>query len=152
MLESRMTFRVRYQETDRMENVYHANYLVWFEMGRTEFMREQGISYRQMEEESYGLVVVEASASYHAPARYDDLVTVRTTLPAHNRAALKFEYAVHLGKDEDGPLLCGGSTVLVFIDRARRPRRFPPHYLEIISRASGGKRLKRKNGQAQGTE
>jgi acyl-CoA thioester hydrolase len=139
-----VSFRVRYEETDSMQTVYHANYLVWFEIGRTEFMREQGISYREMEEAGFGLVVVDARVKFRRSAHYDDLVTVRTALPAHSRLALKFEYTVHLGPDAAGPLLCEGSTILAFLDQGGRPHRMPGRYLDIIEKVSGGEKLNRR--------
>ena len=72
--------RVRYGETDQMGVVYHANYLVWCEVGRTDFIRTSGMSYRQMEEAGVALAVADASLRFHAPARYDDVVRVETTL------------------------------------------------------------------------
>ena len=142
--ESLITFRVRYQETDRMETVYHANYLVYFEMGRTEFMREQGICYREMEQEGFAMVVVEAGAHFRSSARYDDLVTCRTTLPAHNAVSVKFMYDIHLGEDKTCPLLCDGFTVMAFLGPDRRPARIPARYLDAITRSSGGKQLVRR--------
>ncbi len=147
--ENRITFRVRYKETDRMESVYHANYLVYFEMGRTEFMREHGICYREMEKEGFGMVVVEARANFRSPARYDDEITVRTALPAHNRISLKFAYSIHLGENTSGPLLCDGTTLLAFIGPNRRPTRIPEKWLTIIERVSHGEILKRNKNRAQ---
>src|SRR5256714_11729555 len=74
------TIRVRYAETDRMGVVYHANYLAWCEVGRTEYIRSGGMSYREMEARGVPLVVADATIRYHAPARYDDVVRVETTL------------------------------------------------------------------------
>ena len=87
--ESTITFRVRYEETDRMESVYHAKYFVYFEMGRTELLRALAIRYSEMEAEGLGLVVIEAQANFRGPAYYDDLITVRTTIPSCNRAMLR---------------------------------------------------------------
>lgn len=138
------TLRVRYQETDRMESVYHAQYLVYFEIGRTEFMREHGICYRDMEEEGFGMVVVEAKANFHASAKYDDVITVRTLLPAHNRVSLKFEYTIHLGEGDQGAVLCSGYTILAFLGEDGRPQRIPERYLELIAKASDGNKLNRR--------
>lgn len=141
--ENTISFRVRYEETDRMESVYHANYLIYFEMGRTEFMRNQGVCYRSMEEEGFGLVVVEAKANFRSPARYDDIVTVHTTLPAFNQVSIRFDYSIYFGEGTDGPLLCEGHTILAFLDSERRPRRIPDRYLDPIRKASTGRKLKR---------
>jgi acyl-CoA thioester hydrolase len=127
-----------------METVYHANYLIYFEMGRTEFMREHGICYREMEQEGFAMVVVEAGAHFRSSARYDDILTCRTTLPAHNAVSVRFEYAIHQGEGTDGPLVCDGFTVLAFLGRGKRPMRMPANYIEAIARASGGKKLNRR--------
>ena len=87
MSEARV--RVRYAETDQMGVVYHSNYLVWFEVGRVEFMRQLGLNYKAMEvEEQCGIAVVEATARYRAPARYDDELIVRTRLMAARGAVI----------------------------------------------------------------
>jgi len=146
--ESLITFRIRYQETDRMATVYHANYLIYFEMGRTEFMREHGICYRDMEEKGYAMVVIDVRARFRASARYDDLVTLRTTLPAHNKLLAKFDYTLHRGADPSGELICDGSTILAFLGQGGKPSRMPAVYLEIIGRCSGGGDLVR-DGRAR---
>src|ERR1700729_3318747 len=85
--------RVRYAETDQMGVVYHSNYLVWFEVGRVEFIRQLGLDYKRMEaEEGCGIAVVEATARYRAPARYDDELVVQTTLLAARGAVIRFGY------------------------------------------------------------
>jgi len=142
-LQNTTSFRVRYEETDRMESVYHSNYLVYFEIGRNEFMREAGVCYREMEEEGFGLVVVEAQANFRKPAFYDDIVTVQTALPAFNPVSIQFDYSIFLGEGADGPLLCDGHTVMAFLDSGRRPRRIPEKYLAPIRRSSAGRKLVR---------
>ena len=108
--------RVRYQETDQMGVVYHANYLVWFEVGRVELMRQMGLSYKDMEhDEQCGIAVVEASARYRAPAKYDDELVVRTWLTAVRGPVIKFAYAVVRAADD--VTLCEGHTVHVAVDR-----------------------------------
>lgn len=126
-----------------MESVYHSNYLVYFEMGRTEFMRSQGVCYREMEEEGFGLVVVDTHASFRKPAHYDDIITVRTILPAFSPVSIRFDYSVFLGEGLEGPLLCDGYTVMAFLDSQRRPRRIPKKYFDPIRRSSAGERLVR---------
>src|ERR1700679_10179 len=97
--------RVRYAETDQMGVVYHANYLVWFEVGRVEFMRAHGLSYKEMEiEEGCMIAVVEATARYRAPARYDEELVVETRLQSARGTVIRFEYKVV--RPEDGVLLC----------------------------------------------
>ncbi len=143
------SFRVRYEETDRLESVYHSNYLVYFEIGRTEFMREQGVCYRAMEEEGFGLVVVEAHASFRSPAYYDDIITVETTIPAFNQVSIRFDYSIFLGESSSGPLLCDGYTIMAFLDKKRHPRRIPERYLGPIGASSAGKRLVRNRSTTQ---
>src|SRR6201996_7027607 len=85
--------RVRYAETDQMGVVYHANYLIWFEVGRVELMRQMGLNYKEMErEEGCGIAVVEANCRYRAPARYDDDLIVRTRVTGARGAVVKFGY------------------------------------------------------------
>src|SRR5271163_3885475 len=106
------TVRVRYAETDQMGVVYHSNYLVWFEIGRVEFMRSHGLSYREMEqEEGCMIAVVEATARYRAPARYDEELVVETKLTSARGAVVRFAYKVL--RLADGVLLCEGETVHV---------------------------------------
>ena len=95
-MQSETTVRVRYAETDQMGVVYHANYLVWFEVGRVEFIRALGLDYREMEREhGVGIAVVEANCRYRAPARYDDLLTVRTRMVGVRGSVIRFSYAIH---------------------------------------------------------
>ena len=107
--EFRTSVRVRYPETDRMGVVYHAHYLVWFELGRTELMRSLGATYGKLEEEEgISFPVISAGARYRAPARYDELLTVRTTLVEVGRARVRFDYRIL--REEDGKLLVEGFT------------------------------------------
>jgi acyl-CoA thioester hydrolase len=121
--------RVRYQETDQMGVVYHANYLVWFEVGRVELMRQMGLSYKDMErEEQCGIAVVEANARYRAPARYDDELIIRTRLTAVRGPVIKFAYEVVRAADDIS--LCEGQTVHVVVDKAMKKRALPARYAE----------------------
>src|SRR5580658_9316039 len=105
--ESRI--RVRYAETDQMGVVYHANYLVWFEVGRVDYIRDLGLDYRAMEqEENAAIAVIEASARYKAPARYDDELIVRTSLAGARGPIVRFRYSVVRATDD--LLLCEGET------------------------------------------
>ena len=115
--------RVRYAETDQMGVVYHANYLVWFEVGRVELIRAMGLSYKQIEEAGCMIAVVEATARYRAPARYDDELVVETQLTAARSAVIRFEYRVV--RPMDGTLLCEGHTVHVVVDREMKRARLP---------------------------
>lgn len=116
-------FRVRYAETDQMGIVYHANYLVWCEMGRTEFIRHLGMSYAEMERSGISLAVSDLSVRYHAPARYEDLIRVRTTLSDFRSRLIAFEYLV--SNAETGQRLATAQTRLVSIDRLGRPITMP---------------------------
>ncbi len=126
--------RVRYAETDQMGVVYHSNYLVWFEMGRVEFMREHGLSYKEMElEEGCMIAVVEATARYRAPARYDEELVVETELLGVRGAVIRFGYRVV--RPEDGVLLCEGHTVHVVVGRDMKRRRLPEKYAALLQAA-----------------
>lgn len=115
--------RVRYAETDQMGVVYHSNYLVYFEIGRTEMMRHSGISYAELEQRGYVLAVTECSMKHMGSAKYDDSLTVRTWLREVTKTRLRFEYAVLRGD----VVLTTGHTVLAFLSRAdgMRPVRAP---------------------------
>lgn len=126
------TLRVRYGEVDRMGVVYHAHYLAYFEQGRTEFLRARGRAYRDVEEDGSLLVVVETGLRFLRPARYDDLLCVRTRLVEARGVRLRFEYEVRRGED----LLATGYTVLAHTDRAGRPCR-PPADLAAFSAPPG---------------
>lgn len=123
--ESRV--RVRYAETDQMGVVYHANYLVWFEIGRVDFIRGLGMDYRTMErEDGLGIAVVDVSARYKAPARYDDDLVIETRLLAARGAVIKFGYRILRPADE--AVLCEGETVHVVVDREMKKRSLPEKY------------------------
>ena len=110
--------RVRYAETDAMGVVYYANYLTWFELGRTDWIRAHGITYREMEEHGILLPVVEARCSYRASARYDDPVRVATTATALTPARISFAYRVTRPEPAGGEtLLAEGATDHVFLTR-----------------------------------
>ncbi len=120
--------RVRYAETDQMGVVYHANYLVWFEVGRVELMRANGMDYKSMEQEGAMIAVVEASARFKAPARYDDELIVRTTLASVRGSIVRFKYAVLRAADE--VVLCEGETVHLVVGRDMKRRAMPERYAE----------------------
>lgn len=111
-------FRVRYAETDQMGVVYHTNYLVWCEVGRTDFIRQRGMSYADIERAGIGLAVSELSARFHAAARYDDLVRVRTTLADVRSRGITFDYLIT--NAATGDRLVTARTALVSIDRSGR--------------------------------
>ena len=124
--------RVRYAETDQMGVVYHANYLIWFEVGRVELMRQRGLNYKRMEiEESCGIAVVEATARYKAPARYDDELIVQTTVKSVRGPVIRFVYRIL--RADDGLLLCEGETVHVVVGRDMKRRPMPKKYAALLS-------------------
>jgi acyl-CoA thioester hydrolase len=121
--------RVRYAETDQMGVVYHANYLIWFEVGRVEFIRQLGLDYKSMErEEGCGIAVVDVSVRYKVPARYDDELVVQTRLIAARGALIRFGYRIV--RAEDGVLLCEGETVHVVVGMDMKKRSLPQKYAD----------------------
>lgn len=126
--------RVRYGETDQMGVVYHANYAVYFEVGRTEWLREFGLSYSAMEAEGLMLPVISLSINYKNSARYDDVIKVKTTLKKQPTASIEFDYELRNESDE---LLATGNTILAFIDAKRgRPTRCPKYLLDKLQNYS----------------
>ncbi len=124
--------RVRYSETDKMGVVYHANYLIWFEIGRTEFCRARGFSYRDMEENADAyLVVAESYCRYKAPARYDDELIVRTHITEQRRRSLRFSYEII--RVSDDVVIAEGETGHVVTDSRGRVRSFPPEYNALFA-------------------
>jgi acyl-CoA thioester hydrolase len=120
--------RVRYAETDQMGVVYHSNYLIWFEVGRVELIRQMGLNYKQMEEEGCGIAVVDVHVRYKAPARYDDELMIETRLLAARGAVVKFGYRIL--RITDGLLLCEGETMHVVVGMDMKKRSLPPKYAE----------------------
>jgi acyl-CoA thioester hydrolase len=116
-------FRVRYAETDQMGVVYHTNYLVWCEVGRTDFIRARGMSYADMERSGVGLAVSELSARFHSAARYDDMIRVRTTLAEIRSRGITFDYVIT--RVENGQRLVTARTSLVSIDGSGKPTPLP---------------------------
>jgi acyl-CoA thioester hydrolase len=123
--------RVRYAETDQMGVVYHANYLVWFEVGRVELMRQQGLDYKTIEiEEQAGMAVVEATVRYKFPARYDDELIIQTNVIMARSSLIRFGYRIL--RADDGRVLCEGQTVHVVVDRDMKRRSLPKRYAELL--------------------
>ena len=123
--------RVRYAETDQMGVVYHANYLVWFEVGRVELMRQRGLDYKRMElDEGCWIAVVEATVRFKAPARYDDELLIETRVITLRGPIIRFGYKIL--RVEDDLLLCEGETVHVAVGRDMKRRSFPKQYAEIL--------------------
>ena len=105
--------RIRYAETDQMGYVYYGNYATFYEVARTEMLRQTGISYKELEDRGVMLPVIELHTRYFQPARYDDLITIRTTIRERPGVRIKFEYEIF---NEQGELLNSGMTQLVFVD------------------------------------
>jgi len=134
MYTTETNIRVRYGETDQMGYAYYANYALYFEVGRTEMLRSLGFTYREWEEKGILLPVKSLSIDYISPARYDDLLTIRTTVIELPSARITFGYEV---LNEKKQIICTGRTVLVFVDAAsRRPSRPPESFLAILKKRS----------------
>lgn len=114
--------RVRYAETDQMGVVYYANYLVWFEIARTEYFRKLGLNYTDLEKGGVYLVVAESNCAYKSPVRYDDLVRIVTGLNYVKASSIEFRYELF----SDDRLIASGRTAHVFVNRKKRPIRVPP--------------------------
>jgi acyl-CoA thioester hydrolase len=130
----RFVVRVRYADTDQMAMAYHGNYVTWFEVGRTEMLRAQGMSYREVEAAGFRMPVLEVQCRYLKPARYDDELAIETTLAELGRASLRFEYRVV--RVADGELLAVGASRHCFLDAAGRPVRFPAFFTKLLERAT----------------
>ena len=119
--------RVRYAETDQMGVVYHANYFVWFEVGRVELLRQLGFSYRDMEaQDGCGIAVIDARCRYRAPARYDDELLLHTKLTMVRESLIQFSY--ELLRSRDGELLAEGDTTHIVVDRTMKKASLPAKY------------------------
>lgn len=126
--------RVRYAETDQMGVVYHANHFIWFEVGRVEFLRRLGFSYREMEENDRCFIaVIDAQCRYKAPARYDDEIVVRTHLKNVRGSLVHFGYELLRASDE--LLLAEGETTHVVIDAEMKKRTIPEKYMKAFREA-----------------
>ena len=119
--EHEIELRVRYQETDPMGFLHHAFYFTYFEIGRTELLRASGGNYRRMEEQGLLVVVVRAECRFHRPARYDDVLRLRTTIARMTPAKIEHEYRLFRGEE----LLAVGSVTLAVIDRQGQVQRVP---------------------------
>lgn len=123
--------RVRYAETDQMGVVYHANFLVWFEVGRVELMRALGVEYKKMEsEDDCHIVVADVHCRYHHPAHYDEVLRVRTRIAESRNRVVKFSY--ELFRDSDGMLLANGHTTHIICGSNGRPKLLPHKYRQIM--------------------
>ncbi len=127
---SRIEFRVRYAETDQMGVVYHSHYLVWCEVGRTEHLRSLGTDYATVERAGTTLAVAEASLRYHAPARYDDLVRVETTLSSVRSRVITFDYLIT--NAETGDRLVTARTALIALTPDGKPHSLSSRMRELL--------------------
>lgn len=133
VLETRL--RVRYAETDQMNVVYHSNFIIWFEVGRVEFMRQLGFTYREMEmHDQLHLPVVEVRCRYKAPGRYDDEIIVRTHIARLRSSLIQFQYQVL--RAEDGLLLAEGESTHVPVNAFMEKTPFPEKYMSVFRRAA----------------
>jgi acyl-CoA thioester hydrolase len=129
---SHVEFRVRYAETDQMGVAYHANYLIWCEIGRTDHIRGIGTSFRELEEQGIILAVSEATLRFMASARYDDLIRVETTLASVTSRTLTFDYVII--DASTGVKLATASTTLISIDKGSKVARLPEQLRERLAR------------------
>lgn len=132
MVEARL--RVIYGDTDQMGVVYHANYFRYFEFSRIEFFRSHGRNYRDLERDGILLPVVEATAKYKAPARYDDLLVIRPTLSEVRRVSLTFTYEI-VRDEEPSRILTTGHTVHACVGRDGKPTRLPDGLAQLLSKS-----------------
>jgi acyl-CoA thioester hydrolase len=130
-------FRVRYAETDQMGVVYHTNYLIWCEVGRTDFIRARGMSYADIERSGVGLAVSDLTARFHAAARYDDLIRVRTTLTDLRSRSITFDYVIT--NADTNERLVSARTTLVSIDAGGRLVAIPAAVRALFEPSLGGR-------------
>jgi len=132
MKDYEFTVRVRYAETDQMGVVYHGNYAQYFEIGRVEWLRNKGISYKWMEENGIMLPVVSLTMNYKKPARYDELLTLKTILKNRTTVKIEFDYELYNANEE---LLTTGNSIWVFVDlKTGKPIRPPQFRLDFLNR------------------
>ncbi len=129
MIQSRAQVTVRYAETDMMGIVYHANYLPWFEVARTQLLREQGFPYRQLEADGYRIPVLEVSAKYLRPALYDDTLEILAVIREKPLLRIRIEYEVRRGEE----LLATGTSAHAFCDLNGRPTRPPAAFVALMN-------------------
>ena len=130
MKEHQIEVRVRYSETDQMGVVYHGNYIPYFEIGRVEWLRDKGISYKSLEESGIALPIVSMTINYKKPARYDDLLTVKTKFKKYSTVKIEFDCEIWSAQNE---LLTTAAFILVFVDLKTGKSIHPPqHILDIM--------------------
>ena len=127
---NKLNIRVSYRDTDKMGVVYYAIYFVFFEMGRTELMRQIGFTYDEMEKQGLYFPVVNAQCNYHAPAHYDDLITVETTISELKNVTVTFSYKIKC----DDKVLVTGSTKHPLVNYAFKPTRIPQNLKDLLQK------------------
>ena len=131
-MTNKTTIRVRYAETDQMGVVYHANYFVWFEIGRVELFRQMGFAYRDMEaDDQCFIAVVDARCRFKAPARYDDEIRIETSFKNVRESLIHFVYTAT--RVSDGTLLAEGETTHIVTDAQMKKRALPEKYREVFA-------------------
>ncbi len=123
--------RVLYKDTDKMGVAYYANYLTWFEVGRAEYMRGAGCSYKKLEEKNYRMPIIEAYCRYYSPAFYDDLIEIDTHIAEANKIKVKFSYQIF--RKSEGKLLAEGFTIHTCTDKNNNLKKFPEFLLKILN-------------------
>lgn len=122
--------RIRYAETDQMGVVHHANYALYLEIGRIEWLRKLGLSYKKMEEEGIALPVISLRVNYVKPIHYDDLIKVKTQLKERPRSVVEFDYEI---ANDFGEILATANTVLAFVNmKTNKPTRPPKYFLDVL--------------------
>ncbi len=139
--------RVRYADTDQMGVTYHANYLVWFEVGRTDWLRHKGWTYRDMEAEGFRLPVIEASCRYLTPARYDDELEVHTRATLVTPVRVRFDYEVRLAAG--GATAATGHTEHAVLDHAGKPCRVPDRVRQVMTPAAPASKPRARSERLQ---
>lgn len=130
MITKDVEIRVRYKDTDKMGVVYHSNYIVYYEVARTEMMRELNLPYSEMEAHGVMMPILEVESKYIGPAHYDEIITVRAMIAEEPMARINITYEI---RNEAGRIINTGRTVLGFVNsETRRPCRAPQHFVEII--------------------
>jgi len=130
MKDHQIEVRVRYSETDQMGVVYHGNYIPYFEIGRVEWLRNKGISYKSMEESGIALPIVSMNINYKKSARYDELLKVHTVFKSQSSVKIEFDCAIY---NESGELLTTAQFILVFVSlKTGRPTAPPDYILELL--------------------
>ena len=124
--------RVRYAETDQMGIAHHANYLIWFEAGRSDLCRARGFSYKEMEEQDNALMVVaESYVRYKSPAFYEDILTIRTAISEVRSRSIRFSYEIY--RESDDTMLAEGETLHLVTDKDQRVRTIPEVYKRLLT-------------------